>query len=155
MQIQETFRFSAKNYNEEAFDIHSGKFFLELINEFELYFHTCHPTCFANYLFANSATMSLFNKALHLSPNELSGMDLIDGIIDIEANIKMENFSKIKTIYAISSNIKGNEDEPLFLVINEKLADGTIILKYIPDEDGNNKKNTIKHNPVITAIDLL
>jgi hypothetical protein len=153
MQIQETYNFSAKDYNEEAFDVTTGEFFLELISRFENHFHDNHPFCYANYLFANSSTMFLFNRALDLAPDELSGMDMIDGKIDIEVNLEIEKFSKTKTIYAIGSNIKENEEEPLFLVINDKLTDGTIILKYIPDNDSEGNNNELINDPLITEKD--
>ena len=60
-------------------------------------------------------------------------MELINGDIDIETNIKIGKCSKRQTIYAIGSRL--DEDEPMFLVRDDTLADGMVILKYVPDGD--------------------
>ena len=56
-----------------------------------------------------------------------------NGDIDIETNIKIGKCSKRETIYAIGSRL--DEDEPMFLVRDDTLVDGMVILKYVPDCD--------------------
>jgi len=135
MIIQELYNFPKTKFNNQGVNTETGQFFLELIEEFERDFHDNHPICFANHLFANSSTMILFNQSLDVNEDENCGMDLINDEIDLDANLAIEEFSELQTIYAIGSKIKHNEDEPIFLVVNDKISDGTIVLKYIPDDD--------------------
>ena len=50
-------------------------------------------------------------------------------------NLKIEEYSKRQTTYAIGSNL--DQDEPMFLVIDDSMVDGMVILKYVPDSDGS------------------
>jgi hypothetical protein len=47
------------------------------------------------------------------------GMELIDGEIDIDTNLAIEEFSEEKTVYAIGSQFHDDEDNPLFLIKND------------------------------------
>lgn len=62
-------------------------------------------------------------------------MELIDGEIDIETNFEIENYSNFKTVYAIGSRLKDNEDEPILLLKSEKLSPEILLLTYIDDDD--------------------
>ena len=135
MFYQEYYKFKPEDIDQQGFHIKTQQWFMDLIGEFEHDFHDKFPTCFANHLFANLTTMALIDKALNLDKNESSGMDLIDGEIDLDANLAMEEFSNDSTVYAIGSKIEENEDEPIFLVRNDKIYNGAIVLKYITDED--------------------
>ncbi len=139
MVLQEVYSFEMHNFDDEGVNIETDQYFMELIGEYERDFHEKHPTYFANYLFANDSTMNMFNKALDMEENQKCGMDLIDGEIDLETNMEIETYSDIRTVYAIGSEMKENE-EPVFLIIDDKIGDGKIILKYIPDDD-NSKEN--------------
>lgn len=134
--MQETYKFNLKDFNSKGVNKTNGKFFLEVIKEWEVDFHKRFSPFMATHLFSNQSTMSLIDRCLDFHENEKSGMDLIDGEIDIDINIKMEEKSQFRTIYAIGSALEGNEDEPLFLVIDEKAMDGLVRLKYIDDDDG-------------------
>ncbi|MEI7726892.1 MAG: hypothetical protein WCK09_17415 [Bacteroidota bacterium] len=79
-----------------------------------------------------------------MEPNEDCGMDLINGEIDIPTNIKIGKYSKRQTIYAIGSKI--DDDEPMFLVRDDDMVDGMVILKYVPDSNDDDEVNPI--NPV-------
>ena len=148
MITQELYNFTKNKFNDKGVTTETVQFFLELIEEFELDFHNNHPICFANYLFADSSTMILFNQSLDAEEDENCGMDLINDEIDLDANLAIEEFSELKTIYAIGSKIKQNEDEPIFLMVNDKISDGTIVLKYIPEDDSEE----IEPEPVITEL---
>ena len=137
MIAQEIYKFNRNNYNDDGFNIEDGSFLMDTVKEWEMDFHKKHPVCYANYLFSNDSTMILFNKCLNLDSNENCGMDLIEGQIDLDTNLKIEEYSQSKIIYGIGSEIEENKDEPLFLVINEKIIDGTVVLKYIPDDDSD------------------
>lgn len=79
--------------------------------------------------------MNIVNKAFNMNDDESCGMELIDGEVDIDTNLEIEKFSSTKTVYAIGSKITENEDEPIFLVTNDGISDGIVLLKYIPDDE--------------------
>ncbi|MEI6436616.1 MAG: hypothetical protein WCP32_17450 [Bacteroidota bacterium] len=60
-------------------------------------------------------------------------MELINGKTDFETNLKIEDHSERHTVYAIGSRF--DIDEPMFLIIDDSMADGMAILKYVPDND--------------------
>lgn len=66
------------------------------------------------------------------------GMDAIDGKVDVDANMDMEEHSNRKTIYAIGSEIKENEDESIYLAADDALSEGIVLLKYISDDSDDN-----------------
>ena len=108
MSLQEIYNFPNDKFDSEGVNIITGQHFMELIGEFERYFHKKHPLYYANYLFANNSTISLFNQALNMEENQKCGMDLINNEIDLETNFEIEAYSKIQTVYAIDSEIKEN-----------------------------------------------
>jgi hypothetical protein len=130
---QEIYRYQRTKYNTEGIHVEDGSFFLETIKEWERNFHNKHPYCYADYLFANNSTMILLNRCFDLSENETCGMDLIDGQIDLDTSLEIGKYSPVETTYAIGSD--HNEDEPLMLIIDNKLPDGVVILKYLPEND--------------------
>lgn len=143
MQLQECYKYQPKDFDDSGFHHITEQWFMDLITEFEKDFHEKHPHCYANYLFSDNSTMMLINKAMDLEPNESSGMDLIDGEIDMEANFEIESYSNIRTVYAIGSKLEMNEDEPIFLVISEEISNGLILLKYIPDNESEDPENEL------------
>jgi len=134
--MQEMYKYNISEFDHEGLSKIDRKFFPELIKEWEIDFHQQFSPCSANFLFSNYATMSLIDRSLGFGNKEKSGMELINGEIDVETHLKMEAHSRYQTIYAIGSEIQGNEDEPIFLVIDDKLADGIVWLKYIDDIEG-------------------
>lgn len=140
MYLQEYYNFENKEYDKEGVHIKTRKWFLILVAEFEEDFHEKFPHCFANYLFANYSTMLIFNRAIDLDINERSGMELIDGEIDLDANLEIEKYSNKKTVYAIGSRLEENHDEPIFLITDDRITDGLLILKYIPDSDSEDSE---------------
>jgi hypothetical protein len=116
--------------------VHFRIFFMETMGEWEADFHKTFPYCFANYLYGNLNTMNLIGRCFNAETNQIVGMELINGKIDLDANLEMEDYSEYQTIYAIDSNlVEENPDEPLFFIIDHDLADGVVILKYIPEDD--------------------
>jgi hypothetical protein len=130
---QEIYRYQRTKYTTEGIHTEDGSFFLETIKEWERDFHNKYPYCYADYLFANNSTMFLLNRRFDLSETETCGMDLIDGQIDLSTNLEIGKYSAVETTYAIGS--AHNEDEPLMLVIDDKLPDSVVILKYLPEND--------------------
>jgi hypothetical protein len=77
-------------------------------------------------------------------------MELIDGEIDIDTNLAIEEFSEEKTVYAIGSQFHDDEDNPLFLIKNDAISEEILVLKYVPDEEDD--KDEIVNLPVETEI---
>lgn len=154
MFFQEYYKYNPKEFDNQGLHFNTGQWFLDLIGEFEHEFHVKFPTCYANHLFANHITMELINHSMDLANNESSGMDLIDGEVDLDSNLAMEEFSEDSTIYALGSKIKENEDEPIFLVINNKLSDGLILLKYM-DEDQSEEMQEPVNEPLYKSESIL
>jgi hypothetical protein len=142
MTLEDYYEFQKNEFDEEGFHIDTEQWFIDLIGEFEIEFHIKFPNHYANYLFANSFTMIVINRAMALHRDESCGMDLIDGNIDLETNLEIEKYSEIKTTYAIGSRIKSIEDEPIFLVLDDKISDNTILLKYISDDENEDDEVT-------------
>ena len=86
--------------------------------------------------------MALISRCLDLGNNEKCGVELINGDVDIETHMKMEAHSRYHTIYAVGSEVPGNEEEPIFLIIDDKLANGIVWLKYIDDAEGEEERMT-------------
>jgi hypothetical protein len=134
--IQEAkYSFTIEDYDKNGFNIHTGQLFSEFIKECEIHFHKEFIIFYADYLFANSSAMLLLKRCFVSKKNEDFGMDLIDGEINLDKNLEIENYSKRKTIYAIETQY--SLEEPLFLIIDDTLYDGVFILKYISDDDDN------------------
>ena len=70
-------------------------------------------------------------------------MELINGKIDIDANLAIEKSSDVQTVYAIGSKFHDQEDNPLFLIKNEKLSENILALKYIRDDGEANENENI------------
>ena len=134
--MQEMYKYNISEFDHEGLSKTDRKFFPELIKEWEIDFNKQFSPCYANFLFSNYATMFLIDRSLGFGNKEKSGMELINGEIDVETHIKMEAHSSYQTIYAIGSEVRGNKDETLFLIIDDKLADGIVWLKYIDDTEG-------------------
>jgi hypothetical protein len=138
MKIQETFRFNKNDFDENGFNV-SGKHFEDIISEWEVEFRNSRHI-FANHLFANSSTMYLLKRCFTSTGIEDYGMD---GEIDFNTNLEIETYSKRQTIYALGSRLEWNIDKPLFLIRDDKVSDGTVILEFILNEDEKQKKYSL------------
>ena len=134
--MEQHYKFKKWDYNEDGTNTKDSSFFLEVIGDWERDFHDRYSPFFSNYLFGNASTMILVKNCLVIEPNEDCGMELINGKIDIDTNLKIDHHSHRQTIYALGSKL--DEDEPMFLVIDDSMVDGMVILKYIPDSDNEN-----------------
>lgn len=135
--MQETYRYNIKDFDRNGMNQMNGRSILRFIREWEHDFFNQFYPFKATHLFSNQRTMFLIDQRLDLEGNEKCGMELVDGEIDFDTHLKIEEHSQYPTIYAISSGIKGNEDEPLNLIIDADAADGIVLLKYIKDDDYN------------------
>jgi len=135
--MEQHYKFNIVEFNEEGNSTRVEECFLDLIRKWEDDFHDRYTPFFANYLFANASTMTLAYKCLVTEPNEDLGMELINEEIDLDTNLKIENYSKRCTIYALGSN--HDLDEPLYFIRDESMSDGMVILKYVPDMDNDDE----------------
>jgi len=142
--MQETYRFNKNDFDENGFNKLNGNLILDFIKDCEKDFHKRFSLFYANNLFANYSTMKLIKLALNTK--EHCGMD---AEFDFDINLKLEDSADIKTIFAIGT--AGDEDEPLFLIKDNSMNDGLLILKYIKDDDTENiepeipvEKNVLK-----------
>ena len=133
--MEQRYKFNKWDFDENGTNTKDGVFFLDLIGEWEQDFHDRYFPFYSNYLFGNVSTMILIKNCFDFDPNEDCGMELINGKIDLDTNLKIEEYSKRQTTYAIGSNL--DQDEPMFLVIDDSMVDGMAILKYVPDSDGS------------------
>ena len=136
MQKHETYFYKRKDYDGDGRNKLNPKFlFIDQIRQFEKDFIGKNSKVYpANYLFASPTTIRLIERCFVLEDNETFGMDLINGEIDLDTNLKIEEYSRDDTIYAVGSLM--DKSEPLYLIIKDKLPDNKIVLKYIPENDG-------------------
>jgi hypothetical protein len=129
--MEQHYKFNKRDYNENGFNVKDGTFFLDIIGWWEKNFHDKYSPLFANCMSGNASTMILVKNCFITEPHEDFGMELINGNIDIQTNIKVGRCSKRQTVYAIGSRF--DLDEPMFLVRDNDMVDGMVILKYVPD----------------------
>jgi len=131
--MEQHYKFNRREFNGDGKSIRNDEFFLDMIRKWEDDFYDRYSPFFANYLFANASTMILANQCLVTEPNEDLGMELIEGEVDLDTNLKIENYSKRVTIYALGTS--HDLDEPLYFIRDDSMADGIVMLKYIPELD--------------------
>jgi hypothetical protein len=129
--MQKTYYFNRRDYDSNGYNNDTGEFFHQKIHEWENDFSEIFLLEFANHVFANDSTMILLKDCFYSDPNEDFGMDLFNDDISIDINLSIESYSTRTTNYALGSEVKGNIDEPLYLLIDSKMADGIITLKYL------------------------
>lgn len=141
MSINKKYYFKKSDFNQDGF--HNSKddyLFLDFISECENNFYQEYNPFIGNGLYANISTMKLIKSCSNFDDDEVIGMESSDGEVDIDLNLKLENESKLRTVYAIGSSIVGKEDEPLWLVVDDSLTDSEFILKYVPDDGDEEEK---------------
>ena len=139
--MEHHYKFNKWDFDENGTNTKDGSFFLEVIGKWERDFHARYFPFFSNYLFSNESTMILIKNCLVLEPEDDCGMELINGKVDLDTNLTIESHSKRQTIYAIGSRL--DEDEPMFLIIDESMVDGMVVLKYIPDVDNEDVRDDV------------
>lgn len=129
--MQQTYKFNKSDFDDNGLD-NNGKLFSDKMYNWEEEFHKEFHPFFTNHLYANNSTMLLLKSCLMSTNNEDYGMD---GEYDLDTNLEIEAFSERQTIYAMGSELTDNKGEPVFLIRDDKVSDGTVVLKYIPDSD--------------------
>ena len=129
--------FKKADFSNDGTHISTGKFIYDLQRDWEESFHNQFNPYFANALEGHPLAMkriTLYMEGGSESEYDF-GMELIDGEIDIDTNLAIEKYSEEKTVYAIGSQFHDDEDNPLFLIKNDNLAEEILVLKYVPDND--------------------
>lgn len=128
--------FKKSQFTNSGTHISSGKYLLELQRDWEKEFHRQFHPYYANVLEGHPAAMKRITNYLEGDHSKYdAGMELIDGEMDIDTNLAIEEFSESQTIYALGSQLHDDEDNPIFLVKNESLAEDILILKYVDDDE--------------------
>ena len=138
--------FRKTDYTDDGIHISSGKFIMELQTEWEEAFHNQFNPYYANAIEGHPSAMLRLTKYMASEDDDSNtdfGMELIDGEIDIDTNLAIEKFTKVQTVYAIGSQFHDDEDNPLFLIKNEKLSENILVLKYIRDDGEENENENI------------
>ena len=122
----------------------NGKFIMELQGDWEADFHNKFNLYYANIIEAHPIAMNRFNQYYEggEETNFNFGMEKIDGEIDLDTNLAIDEFTGGQTVFAVGSQLLDNDDNPLFLVKNDNLSPEIILLKY--DEEGNDEENLSK-----------
>ena len=131
--MEQQFDFNYRKFNDDGFNKGNGLFFMDFINSCERTFYEYHKPFHANSLFGNDTTMKLIKNCMEYEPDTDYGMDLINGKIDLDINLEVETYCKRPTVFGIGS--ESDEDEPLYLIKDNEVLDGKLILKYTPDND--------------------
>ncbi len=134
--MQQIYTYNKPDFDNTGYN-NQGKLFSDIIREWEVEFNKEFTPYFANHLIANSSTMRLFESCFKLVENGDFGMD---GQFDFETNMKIDAHNKREITYAIGT--EANDDEPLYLVIDNMVSEGKVILKYISDSDGEHNQAT-------------
>ncbi len=118
----------------------SGKNIFEIQEQWEESFREKFNPLYANVLEGHPLAMKRLTDYYDFdrSKNYDFGMELIDGEIDIDTNLEIEEYSENETVYAIGSRILLDDEgdgQPIFLVKNDKISDDILVLKYVPDDD--------------------
>lgn len=125
------YKFKKSDYNTNGQDS-NGNLFSNLIKSWEEDYHNRLQPIYANSLVANGNTMILLKSCYHVDNKTDFGMD---GDMTFEENMKTEEYSERETIYAISSQLSGQEDNPIFLTSDNNMTDGIVILKHFRDDE--------------------
>jgi len=135
--------FKKRNFTHDGINKSDGKFVLELQRDWENNFHLQFNPYYANAIEGHPLTLHRLNKYIEGSEDvEYNfGMELINGEIDIDTNLAIDKFLETQTVYAIGSQLQTDDeddDNPLFLIKNDKLSEEIILLKYYRDNQDNN-----------------
>jgi len=145
--------FKKNDFSNDGTHISSGKFIYDLQRDWEESFHNQFNPFFANVLEGHPLAMqrlTLYMEGGNESDYDF-GMELIDGEIDIDTNLAIEKFSEEKTVYAIGSQFHDDEDNPLFLIRNDNLAEDILLLKYVSNNDDEQEMENIPVTDNITS----
>ena len=147
--MQKSYSFTLNKFDLRGINIETGESYFTMKEKWELDFYSSFSPFYANYMFSNYKAMRIIDRAMGFSKNLRCGFELINGVIDFQTEYRLDRKSRIKTVYAIGSNIEGRMDHPVHLIIDPDMRDGEIILKYISRDEGDNgRRISVPVNPV-------
>jgi len=131
--------FKAVEFTDDGTHLPSKKFIMELQRDWEEAFHKRFDPYYANKIEGHPSAMLRLTKYMEQgAETEYDlGMELTDGKEDVDTSFEIEAYSRYKTVYAIGSQLHDNEDEPLFLIKDPTIDENILVLKYVPDDDGD------------------
>lgn len=139
--------FPKTDFSPAGTELLSGRNIVELLKAWESAFHSKFNPYYANVLECHP--LAMHRLTLYFGKGEESGydfgMELVDGNIDIDANLEMDDHLSGTMVYAIGSQIHDDEENPLLLVKNPALKDDILVLRYEPDDEG---EGDYCHDPV-------
>lgn len=140
--------FKKCDFSTDGTHLPSDKFIMEIQQDWEADFYNKFKPYYANAISGHPSAMLRLTTYMEAGEesNADFGMDLIDGEIDIDTNLAIEEFSDHQTVYAIGSQLHNDEDNPLFLIKNENLAEEILVLSYISDDDDDDSEIYIPVN---------
>jgi hypothetical protein len=144
--MEKIITFKKSDYTYDGIHIPSGKFIMEQQADWEAAFHEQFNPYYANVIEGHPSAMLRLTKYMAAEDDDENtdfGMDLIDGEIDIDTNLAIEKYSNVQTVYAIGSQFHDDEDNPLFLIKNDKLAENILVLKYVSDDENGDMSENI------------
>lgn len=149
--MTKTYRITVEGYDPDGIHLQTGQMFTDLIAEFETDYHSIMRPLRANVLKGNVRVILLLERCFILESGETFGMDMIDGEINMAANLKMGAHSQHSMVYAIGSQLEGNEDEPLFLVRDDSLSEHVVELSWCSegDDDDDPEAEPIPSEPIV------
>ena len=129
--------FKKSNFTPDGIYLLDGRFVLEHQQDWEKAFHNKFEPYYANVIEGHPMAMYRLTKYVEGTEetNYDFGMDLINGGIDIDTNLAIEEYLEKHTVYAIGSQLHDDEDNPLFLIKNEKLSEEILLLRYDSEDD--------------------
>lgn len=126
MYLERKYHFDASKFSKD-----SALLFSEYIQECERDFHAEHLPLYANHLKGNRFVMQLLHQSF-MDGDDAYQFGLDDGLT-MKESTEMDVFSEYSTVYAIATF--HDEDEPLFLMIQDSLQDHEFLLCHLPDDD--------------------
>ena len=137
MKIEEHYWFESENFDA------SGKhrslkntYFNELIRHFLMEFYIqygriFHPTT----LVMSGLSMKKLERSEQMDEEYYFGIITLNGRIDNDYNVAIARKESRQNVIAISSDIPEHDDEPVYLFIDEKLDNNTVIVRWLSDND--------------------
>lgn len=132
--------FRKTDFDSKGNHLKTGKIIFELQKDWEESYHFKFNPLYANVIEGHPLAMQRLTQYHNIDETKDYdfGMEFIDGEIDIDTNLEIEEYSESDTVYAIGSQLILDEDgdgQPIFLVKNENLKEDILVLKYVSDDD--------------------
>lgn len=137
--------FRSEDFSQDGTHLISDRFILDVQIDWEESFHNKFNPLYANVIEGHPSAMLRLTRYMDAGEETEYdfGMEPINGEIDIDTNIEIDKHSRYNTVYAIGSRLDGRDDEPIFLLKNDSLPEDILLLKNVPDDDGDETETVI------------